>query len=125
MSAIQTGKDCNEATRICTKDIGAGIFEVYYTGLGMMVKDAKRFPDAPGKWAYFSFGHKPPPYDSPSPVRPKEQCESCHVALASDTDYVISRAHIGLARKARQGKGKARQELAICVGVPHPPSPFR
>jgi hypothetical protein len=99
MSAIEVGDGCNEKTRICAKSIGSGIFEANFMGLGMMVKDAKRFPDAPGNWAYFSFGHKPPPYAKASAVRPATQCESCHVALAADTDYVISRAHIGLSRK--------------------------
>jgi hypothetical protein len=100
MSAIEVDPGCDETTCICKKDIGNGIFETSFMGLGMMVKDAKRFPNAPGNWGYFSFGHKPPPYSSTASVRPKEQCESCHVALASETDYVISRAHIGLAQHA-------------------------
>lgn len=100
LSTIQVGESCNATTRICKKDIGSGIFQAGYIGLGMMVKDAKRFPDAPGNWAYFSFGHMAPPYDSTSPVRMKEQCEACHVPLASETDYVISRAHIGLVTKS-------------------------
>lgn len=101
MSAIQVGKGCSQTTRICGKPIGDGIFQANYAGLGMMVKDAQRFPDAPGNWGYFSFGHKPPPYNSTATVAPKEQCQSCHVKLASDTDYVISRAHIGLAAENR------------------------
>lgn len=74
-----------------------GISEEHYDGLGMMVKDSKRFAGAPGNWGYFSFGHKLPPYDGIARERPLEQCASCHVRLASDTDYVVSRAHIGLA----------------------------
>ncbi|HTV60861.1 MAG TPA: cytochrome P460 family protein [Verrucomicrobiae bacterium] len=97
-AAVRIGDGCQPQTYLCTTEFGEGIFETGYIGLGMMVKDEKRFPTAPGHWAFFSFGHKPPPYDPVSPVRPASQCQSCHVRLASDTDFVISRAHIGLAR---------------------------
>jgi hypothetical protein len=97
-AAVRTGASCQEGTYLCTTEYGEGIFETGYIGLGMMVKDEKRFPSAPGHWAFFSFGHKPPPYDSVSPVRSASQCQSCHIRLASDTDFVISRAHIGLVR---------------------------
>jgi Cytochrome P460 len=97
-SAVQIGENCDEKTSLCTTALGSGIYETGYIGLGMMVKDKQRFPSAPGNWGFFSFGHKPPPYDSTSLVRPEGQCASCHVALASDTDYVIAKAHIGLAR---------------------------
>lgn len=99
MSAIQVGNHCNRTIRVSTKSIGDGILEANYVGLGMMVKDAKRFPEAPGNWGYFDFGHKPPRYNSTATLAPKEQCQSCHVKLAADTDHVFSRAHIGLARK--------------------------
>ena len=95
MSAIEVGNDCNATTRICGGPTGDGIFEARFMGLGLMVKDAGRFADAPGYWAYFSFGHKSPPYDSTSPARAKSQCELCHVALAAETDYVFSRVHLG------------------------------
>jgi hypothetical protein len=45
--------------------MGLRLGEAAYMGLGMMVKDPTRFPNAPGNWGYFSFGHRPPPYDSP------------------------------------------------------------
>ena len=98
-SAVRVGANCQADTYLCTTEFGEGIFETGYVGLGMMVKDGKRFPDAPGHWGFFEFGHHPPPYDAVSAVRPTNQCIFCHVALASDTDYVISRAHIGLARQ--------------------------
>ncbi|HTW45979.1 MAG TPA: cytochrome P460 family protein [Acidobacteriaceae bacterium] len=97
-SAVRTGAGCQSQTYLCTTEFGEGIFETRYIGLGMMVKDEKRFPSAPGHWGFFSFGHKPPPYDPVSPVRPASRCQNCHVRLASDTDFVISRAHIGMAR---------------------------
>ena len=98
-SAVRVGAGCQPGTYLCTTEFGEGIFETGYVGLGMMVKDEKRFPDAPGHWGFFEFGHHPPPYDPVSTVRPANQCTFCHVALASHTDYVISRAHIGLARQ--------------------------
>jgi hypothetical protein len=96
-SAVRVGQGCDPATFLCSFPIGAGIFESGFVGLGAMVKDDKRFSDAPGHWGYFSFGHKPPPYNLTASLRPKNTCEACHVALASRTDYVISQAHIGLA----------------------------
>jgi hypothetical protein len=62
----------------------------------MMVKDSKRFPAEPGNWAYFAFFHKASGYDRAAKERPREQCASCHVKLASETDYVIVKAHLGL-----------------------------
>jgi|ERR1700733_1508956 hypothetical protein len=96
-SAVRVGQGCDSATFLCSSPIGAGIFESGFAGLGVMVKDDKRFSDAPGHWGYFSFGHKPLPYNPTASLRPKDTCEACHVALASKTDYVILQAHIGLA----------------------------
>jgi hypothetical protein len=96
-SAVKVGEGCDAKTSLCSTQLGVGIFETGYIGLGMMVKDEKRFPDAPGHWGFFHFGHKPPPYNASSPVRPLSQCSGCHVALAAKTDYVITVAHIGLA----------------------------
>ena len=64
-----------------------------------MVKDSLRFPEQPGHWGYFSFGHQPEPY-LPT-AQPTTTCISCHVRLASDTDYVIAKAHLGLDRSVR------------------------
>ena len=103
-SAVRGGHGCDENTWVCQSPFGAGIFEDRYVGLGLMVKDARRFADAPGAWGYFSFGHKPLPYDETATVRPLEACASCHVRLASDTDYVISRTHLGLAEPVNEGE---------------------
>ena len=99
-SAVKVGKDCDEKTLMCTTSLGSGIYEANYMGLGLMIKDTQRFPNAPGNWGFFSFGHKPPPYDPTSMLRPESQCAACHVRLAPDTDYVITHAHIGLERPA-------------------------
>jgi hypothetical protein len=94
-SAVRIGEGCDPKTLLCDSALGPGIFESGFIGLGMMIKDSSRFADSPGHWGYFSFGHKPPPYDAAA--HPSGNCAGCHVKLASDTDYVISRAHIGLA----------------------------
>jgi hypothetical protein len=97
-STVMTGDNCDAKTSLCTTELGSGIYETGFIGLGMMVKDGQQFPHAPGNWGFFSFGHKPPPYNSTSALQSEAQCAACHVKLASDTDYVISKAHIGLTR---------------------------
>lgn len=101
-SAVEVGAGCDAVTMLCATPLGSGIFETGFVGLGMMVKDATRFPEAKGNWGYFSFGHRPPPYESMAMKRPASTCEACHATLASDSDYVISRAHIGLARQSSE-----------------------
>ncbi|MEZ0470066.1 cytochrome P460 family protein [Luteimonas salinilitoris] len=60
-------------------------------GIGVMLKDSKRFPNEPGGWAYFSFGHKTPPYEPFSPPRPRTQCAQCHIdEVGPKDDYVWS-----------------------------------
>lgn len=108
-SALKTGDGCDPTTAYCRGRFGEGVFEAGYVGLGMMVRDAKRFPTATGNWGYFTFGHKPPPYDTTAMPSAKQNCESCHINLASDTDYVISRAHIGLVGRVEENdRGAAK-----------------
>ncbi|MFA4938844.1 cytochrome P460 family protein [Brevundimonas sp.] len=67
------------------------IFPQERTGVGVMLKDTRRFPDEPGGWAYFSFGHQTPPYQAFSPARRREQCAQCHIDnVGPDHDYVWS-----------------------------------
>lgn len=99
-SEIRTGKDCDPATYICSSDLGKGIFEVGFSGLAMMVKDKRHFPNEAGNWAYFGFGHQSPPYKVSALPFPREQCASCHIKNASKSGYVFVRAHIGLAANA-------------------------
>jgi len=54
----------------------SGHFQTDLTGLGVEVKDEKRFPE---KWAYFHFGTD----DTPQPVFPKAACFDCHEANAA------------------------------------------
>lgn len=44
-SSVRTGEGCDATTGYCTGPLGVGIFEAGYVGLGMMVKDAERFPN--------------------------------------------------------------------------------
>jgi hypothetical protein len=97
LSNIRVGKGCDNVTNICSSPIGPGIFQETYIGVGMMVKDRNRFPDAPGNWGYFGF-FRHSTYERLAKLRPQNQCASCHVKLASDTDYVITKAHLGLSQ---------------------------
>ena len=97
LSSIRVGKGCDHVTNICSSPIGPGIFQETYIGIGMMVKDRNRFPDAPGNWGYFGF-FRHSTYERLAMLRPQNQCASCHVKLASDTDYVITKAHLGLSQ---------------------------
>ena len=53
-----------------------GHFQTDLLGLGVEVKDGKRFPD---KWVYFNFG----PDDKTASVNPKQACWECHEANAA------------------------------------------
>jgi hypothetical protein len=96
ISTIKVGKDCDSATFLCTTPLGTGIFEAKYTGIGMMVKDSKRFPSEPGNWGYFSFFRNGSGYEAVAKQRSQDHCAFCHVKLAAETDYVISDAHLAL-----------------------------
>jgi hypothetical protein len=95
-SSIKTGKDCSASSFICSTPYGFGVFENRFIGLGMMVKDSRRFPTETGHWGYFSFLLDGQRYASVSPVRARAQCSACHEAHAAATDYVFSVTHIGL-----------------------------
>ncbi|MBL4906785.1 MAG: cytochrome P460 family protein [Sneathiella sp.] len=60
---------------------GTGYFQGDFQGLEFAVKDTKRFPNEPGGWTYYSFGHALP-YEKVAKAFPTEACASCHVAAA-------------------------------------------
>ena len=66
---------------------GAGYFMGDFTGLEATIKDAQRFPEEPGNWAYFSFGHSYPLADE-AEAFPPAACNGCHEASAAD-DFVF------------------------------------
>lgn len=67
---------------------GRGFQQGEFQGLELTVKDSGRFKDMPGGWAYFSFGHKPQPYEETAMAFPAETCNACHAASAAD-DFVF------------------------------------
>lgn len=80
---------------------GRGYFMGDFIGFEIAYKSAERFPDEPGNWAYFSFGHHPLPY-APSAARQSiEACNSCHDASAAD-DFVFTQFY-PILRSARGG----------------------
>jgi Cytochrome P460 len=95
-STIRTGQGCDTNSFICSTPYGFGVFEARFIGLGMMVKDSRRFPAETGHWGYFSFLLEGEHYGSVSPVRSRAQCSACHEAHAAASDYVFSNTHIGL-----------------------------
>jgi hypothetical protein len=67
------------------------IFPQGHMGMGVMLKDSKRYPSEPGGWVYFSYGHRAPSYEPFSPVRDRAQCAQCHIDhVGPKDDYVWS-----------------------------------
>jgi hypothetical protein len=59
-----------------------------FIGLEVSIKDSSRFPDEPGNWAYFSFGHAYPLKDETAKNLPAS-CNQCHQSNARQ-DYVFT-----------------------------------
>ena len=85
---------------------GKGYFMGEFTGLEVTIKDSARYPDEPGNWAYFSFGHQYPLADAVSPL-PTAACNSCLQASAAE-DFVFTQ-YYPILRAARAGGAKAAQ----------------
>ncbi len=68
---------------------GTGYFMGEYSGFEITIKSKKLYPDDPGNWAYYSFGHKPEPYDAATVKQPAEACNACHEASAAE-DFVFT-----------------------------------
>ncbi len=82
---------------------GNGYFTGEFIGLEATVKDAARFPDEPGNWAYFSYGHSYP-LASAAVAQPAESCNTCHEVSAAD-DFVFSQYYPVLAAAKNSGTG--------------------
>ena len=67
---------------------GNGYFMGEFIGLETTIKDAERFPEEPGNWAYFSFGHSYPLANEAAAL-PPAACNGCHEASAAD-DFVFT-----------------------------------
>ncbi len=68
---------------------GRGFFMSELQGLEIALKDSARYPDEPGGWAYFSFGHQPEPYAQSAAAFPTETCNACHDVNAGQ-DWVFT-----------------------------------
>ncbi len=67
---------------------GIGHFMGEFIGLEATIKDKKQFPDEPGNWAYFSFGHAYPLAET-AQAFPSAACNSCHESSAAQ-DWVFT-----------------------------------
>ena len=85
-------KDCSGPPVYTCKVAGSTvIFAKERTGVAVMLKDTKRYPNEPGGWAYFSFGHQAPPYQAFSPPHDRARCAQCHIDnVGPEHDYVWS-----------------------------------
>ncbi len=87
---LTTVRSNNNAENGSSQEVsGVGYFQGEFAGLELTVKDNDRFKDEPGGWAYFSFGHKSPPYEKTATAFPAESCNACHEASA-ETDFVFT-----------------------------------
>ena len=60
-----------------------------YSGFEITIKSQKLYPDEPGNWAYYSFGHQSEPYNQTAMAQPAESCNACHEASAAE-DFVFT-----------------------------------
>ena len=63
---------------------GNGFFMGEFSGFEIAYKSTKHFPNEPGNWAYFSFGHQPEPYNATAAKQPVAACAACHIAAAAE-----------------------------------------
>lgn len=80
---------------------GMGFFMGRFNGLEITIKSKKLYPKDPGNWAYYTFGHKAPPYAKTAKKQAAEACNACHEASAKD-DWVFTQYYPVL----RAAKGK-------------------
>ena len=83
---LSENADENGAT---TQASGTGYFMSELQGLEITIKSAELFPDEPGNWVYYTFGHQPEPYQPTAVQQPAENCNACHEALAAE-DFVFT-----------------------------------
>ncbi len=68
---------------------GTGYFMGEYSGFEITIKSKKLYPNEPGNWAYYTFGHQPEPYNPTAKTQPAEACNACHEAAAAE-DFVFT-----------------------------------
>ena len=67
---------------------GNGYFMGDFLGLETTIKSKERYPDEPGNWAYYSFGHSYPLAAAAKPFD-TDSCNACHEGSAED-DFVFT-----------------------------------
>lgn len=67
---------------------GNGYFQGGFVGLEALIKSAEKYPDEPGNWAFYSFGHAYPLADAATPF-PAKDCSNCHDESAAQ-DFVFT-----------------------------------
>ncbi len=68
---------------------GTGYFMGEYSGFEITIKSKALYPNEPGNWAYYTFGHQPEPYNPTAKRQPAEACNACHEASAAE-DFVFT-----------------------------------
>ncbi len=68
---------------------GTGYFMGEYSGFEVTIKSKGLYPNEPGNWAYYTFGHQPEPYNATAQQQPAEACNACHEVSAAD-DFVFT-----------------------------------
>ncbi len=74
---------------------GTGYFMGEYSGLEITIKSKALYPNQPGNWADYTFGHKPEPYNATAMQQPAEACNACHEVSAAE-DFVFSQFYPAL-----------------------------
>lgn len=82
---------------------GNGFFNGQLQGFEIAHKDSKRYSKDSGGWAYYSFGHKPEPYNETTAAMPTPACAACHTAAAAD-DMVFTQYYPILTTAKKAGE---------------------
>ena len=72
-----------------TEVSGTGYFMGEYSGLEITIKSKELYPDEPGNWAYYTFGHQPEPYNATAARQETAACNACHESSAAE-DFVFT-----------------------------------
>ena len=87
---------------------GIGFFNGDLQGFEISYKNNDRYPEQPGGWVYFSFGHQPEPYAEVAAPQPSAACAACHAAAAAD-DMVFTQYYPILT----EAKGKGEEGAGV------------
>jgi len=68
---------------------GTGYFMSDFSGFEITIKSKALYPDEPGNWAYYTFGHQPEPYNATAERQPADACNACHESNAAE-DFVFT-----------------------------------